>query len=352
MEENIIFGIVYTILDEEVGPNPYVSIPKELPDDIKMLTSIKAITVLTGDKGITTSSLIYLPFPTLKLKGIIKFIESKDNKRRGGILQSALTLLFSEEHDLTFYKYVNDLETIFNKTAKNLKVLEELHAEKTTFEQEIELFRTDLLGLLDELRTNEYSLGDFKAFPDIVKGKETINYQFKVILIGEMGVGKTSLVLRFCSGAFKRTYISTIGVNVSDKLVKVKDNKIVQLVIWDIAGQIKFQTMRTEFYKGAKGIFFVFDLTDPNSFNNIKSWYQDIKNNLSSSEKNAKKRELFGFLIGNKRDLKEERKVKAEDALKLSKELNLEYLETSALSGDNVQATFYKMAENLYLKNK
>ncbi len=352
MDENIIFGIVYTLLDEEVGPNPYVSVPRDLPDDIKMLTSIKAITVLTGDHGITTSSLIYLPFPTLKLKGIIKFIESKDNSRRGGILQSALTLLFSEEHDLTFYKYVNDLEAIFDKTAKNLKVLEEMHADKMIFEQEVDLFRTDLLGLLDELRTNEYSLGSFTPFPDVVKGKETINYQFKVILIGEMGVGKTSLVLRFTSNAFKRTYISTIGVNVSDKLVKVKDNKIVQLVIWDIAGQIKFQTMRTEFYKGAKGIFFVFDLTDPKSFETIKGWYEDIKHNLGSLPKGSKKMELFGFLIGNKQDLKEERKVKIEDAIKLSKELNLEYLETSALSGDNVQVTFLKMAENLYNRNK
>lgn len=351
MDTNIIYGLIYTQLDEILGPNPYLTVPDDITEEIKMLVSVKAITILTGDQGITTSSLIYLPFPTLKLKGIIKFIESKDDARRGGILQSAITLLFKEEYDIIFYKYVNDIETLFNKIAKNIKILEELKADKSTFTKEVLVFRENLLGLLEELRTNEYSLKGLKAFPDIVKGKDIINFQFKVILCGDQGVGKTSLVLRFTSDVFKRTYISTIGVNVTDKVVQVS-KLLIQLVIWDVAGQIKFQTMRTEFYKGAQGTFFVFDLTDPKSFENIKGWYQDIKNYLATTEKDAHKRKLFGFLIGNKADLREERKIKIEDALKLSKELNLEYIETSALSGDNVKVAFYKMAENLYQRNK
>jgi small GTP-binding protein len=132
-----------------------------------------------------------------------------------------------------------------------------------------------------------------------------------------------------------------LGVHVSDKIFKIKES-YVQLVLWDIAGQQKFQTMRQQFYLGSDGLFLIFDLSNPNSLESISNWYFDIQNQLKNRPI------LTGFVIGNKKDLTLESDNLSEKGTDLARYLNLGYIETSALTGENVERAFYTIAETLY----
>ena len=110
-----------------------------------------------------------------------------------------------------------------------------------------------------------------------------------------------------------------------------------EFVLWDIAGQQKFNIMRKHFYKGANGQILVFDLTRPETLESIPKWYEDIKNNLGE--------EIQGIIVGNKNDLVEQRQVMQEKVRKIAEKLNLEYIETSALTGVNVDEAFLKLGE-------
>ncbi|MCK4780342.1 MAG: GTP-binding protein, partial [Candidatus Lokiarchaeota archaeon] len=145
--------------------------------------------------------------------------------------------------------------------------------------------------------------------------------------------------------AFIRTYIPTLGVSISEKNIKV-NNDYVNLILWDIAGQSKFEIMRRHFYKGSEAVILIFDLTNLKSFESIPNWYNDVIKNLKMQNE-----ELIGFILGNKEDLLDERKVSVEQANEIAKKLNLEYLETSALTGKNVEESFYKLAKAL-IKSK
>jgi len=342
MEENLIAGIIYSEIDDTLGPNPILWIPSNIPEDTKMNVCIKTSTLLAADKGLIPASIVVLPFPSLNLKGISKYIQIRDETQRGGVKFTIITLLFKEFNDVIFYKGMEHFDSPFNHFAQKIIKLEEFGTNRENIYQEIEELRINILNILEDLRTKEYT----EEFPEKkIRKEEVINYQFKIIVVGDPMVGKTSLILRFTENAFKRTYISTLGVHVSDRVIRLKDSNI-QLVIWDLAGQAKFEVMRTAFYKGVKGILLVFDLTNADSFNNIKSWYNDIMKYANSREK------PIGFILGNKSDLHNEKVVSAEQAFKLADELNLIYFETSALTGDNVVKSFEELAEALYLINR
>jgi len=343
MVEDLISGIVYTELDDEVGPDPKLWIPTDLSEHIKMQVSIKSVTLLTGEVDIP-KRIVIIPFTSLNLKGISKFIQWEDETRRGGVGRTILTLLFNDIDDLIFYKYIEELEELFTEIGGFLKNLEKSKAPKEELLKIIETFKVDLIQTLKELRDNEISSKNKEIFPeDDIEGKETPDYSFKIVICGDKEVGKTSLVLRFTDSAFQRSYKPTIGVNISKKLVNL-DDALIQLIIWDIAGQTQFDTMRKLFYQGADGVILLFDLTNFNTFNNCYNWFKDIKNNL------PKEKPLCGFLIGNKNDLIEERIINPQVAEGLAKDINLEFTETSALTGENVEYVFYQIAEFL-IKN-
>lgn len=341
MSERIINGIIYTILDEEVGPDPKLFIPSTLSDETVLHISIKTITILTSEQGMIPKSLTVLPFPSINQKALIKYLQWEDPDKRGSVGNAAITLLFDEAYDIIFYKYMKDLEFLFNEAAKKISNMEEVGAHK----ESINLVLNDLIKsineLFQELRAQEYSEPAETVFPE--ERKRT--YQFKIILIGDPMVGKTSTVLYFTNKAFRRSYLPTLGVSVTKKEVTF-DNIIVQLVIWDIAGQEKFHAVRQDFYSGSKGIFLVFDLTNRTSFSNIQKWYEDVNKNISDEE------EIIGFVLGNKCDLEKQRKIDKTEAIQLANKLNLNYFETSALRGDNIDKAFMSIAKRLYMINK
>ncbi|MFX1258188.1 MAG: Rab family GTPase [Promethearchaeota archaeon] len=346
MKKNIITGIIYTEVDDTIGPSPIFWDPSDLSEKVRILVSIKTITMLTAEKDHIPQSIAIIPFPSLNLKGIIKYIEIEDETRRGGIYTSAITLLFDEIDDVIFYKGMEYFDSAFKDIAQNLNNAHALNSNREGIANEIRKFRENILNILDDLKLKEDSDHQSEAFPEKgITHKDKINYQFKIIVCGDPMVGKSSIILRFTDNAFKRTYISTMGVNVSQKVINVKDSYI-QCVIWDLAGQTKFELMRSAFYKGAKGVLLVFDLTNLKSFKNLKKWYKDITNNLDTDD------QLIGFILGNKNDLVEERKITKSEAFELANKFDLEYFETSALTGNNIENSFYKLAEELYLKNK
>jgi small GTP-binding protein len=307
-----------------------------------MLAGIKSVSILTGEGEFIPKSLVVVPFPSVSLKGIIKFIKWEDSSRRGGYARSSITILFNEADDVIFYKYMNNLEEECQKYATRLIALEKKQDKKAKFIEELSSICEQLLLTLEKYRDDELNgLSSITTSKIETKKEEISNYVFKIIVCGDAEVGKSSIVLRFTDNAFKRRYLPTLGTNISEKILEIRD-VTVQLILWDIAGQKKFQRMRKHFYGGSNGVILVFDLTRSNTFKTLSSTYQDIKNSLTNGE------DIAGFIIGNKNDL-ENRQIKREDAEKLSKKLNFEYIETSALTGENVEESFLKLAETMYM---
>ena len=345
MERQIIKGVIYSELDEDLGPNPKAYIPEDFPQIQLILISVKTFAILTGEKGFIPESLVILPFPSFNLKGLVKYIKWDDPEKRGGIGQSNIAIFFEEIDDAIFYKYLKEISVPFNEIAQNIAYLEQSNAPKEDYINELINLESALTELLEELKIQELSRSKVDTLQ--IKDRSLIDYQFKIILVGDPTVGKTSLILRYTDNAFRRAYVSTMGVHVSNKIFKAEDSTIIQLVLWDIGGQERFKLIRQQFYQGLDAIFLIFDLTNPDSFNSISDWFSDIKSQIGSSEDG-----IPGFLIGNKKDLENELKINTAKAQELAVKLNLEYIETSANSGENVDKAFSNIANFLYESRK
>ncbi len=164
-------------------------------------------------------------------------------------------------------------------------------------------------------------------------------YIFKVLLIGEAAVGKTSLTLKFVHGKFKSDYLLTVGMEPYSKYLKL-GNDMATLSIWDIAGQQRFDVFRTMFFRGAKAALLVFDLTRPATLTKLDDWHEDLLKNAGE--------DVITILVGNKNDLEDLRSVPKKDALAFAKKIKaLTYIETSAKTGDNVNESFITITEKL-----
>ena len=340
--KKLIDAVIYKDIHDELGPNPIHWLPANLPESVRMLVGIKTVTILSGDQGAVPDSLLIIPFPSLKLKGLIKYIEREDESKRGGFARSAITFLFKETDDVIFYKYMGYLKAPFDETTRIIIDLERNNAEIDVIFEEIKILQESISKLLDDFRTKEIYSPASKEFPEKrIKDEKVVDYRFKLVVVGDPGVGKTSTILRFTDNAFLRTYIPTLGVSINEKIFHGKTG-VIEMILWDIAGQAKFQTMRRHFYQGSEAILLIFDLTNRLSFMSIINWYNDVMKNM---EKHHHK--MVGYIFGNKSDLTDLRKVKLAEAMSLAKELNLKYIETSALTGSNVEYAFYDIADQV-----
>lgn len=156
------------------------------------------------------------------------------------------------------------------------------------------------------------------------------DHLFKLLIIGESGVGKTCLLLRFTDDSFTANHLTTIGIDFKIKIINL-ENKLIKLQIWDTAGQERFRTITKTYYKGAHGIILTYDVTDENSFKNIKNWIKQIEQNAQTN--------VCKVLVGNKCD-KPDRKVSEEEGRKLANDFGMNFFETSAKSNQNVNETF------------
>merc|ERR1712220_9033 len=161
------------------------------------------------------------------------------------------------------------------------------------------------------------------------------DYVFKLVLIGDSGVGKSCLLLRFADDTYTESHISTIGVDFKIRTIQL-DGKTIKLQIWDTAGQERFRTITSSYYRGAHGIIVVYDTTDAQSFEAVKTWLHEIDRYASEN--------VNKLLVGNKSDLTNKRQVEKDSAQEFATSVNIPFLETSAKSAANVEEAFMTMA--------
>ena len=183
---------------------------------------------------------------------------------------------------------------------------------------------------IEELSPNDYNKEDYKV---------------KLIIVGDSGVGKTNLITRFASDKFDKNSKATIGVEFIYKTLKINKD-IFKIEIWDTAGEERYKSITTAYYKGARGAIIVYDITSEQSFNNIETWIHEVKGKSSNN--------LQILMVGNKSDLYKDRKISLEKGIEKAQSLNLHLFETSALDKTNVTEAFYCLFKEIYLaiKNK
>ncbi|KAL9443527.1 hypothetical protein AB3S75_016818 [Citrus x aurantiifolia] len=168
------------------------------------------------------------------------------------------------------------------------------------------------------------------------------NIQVKLVLLGDMGTGKTSLVLRFVKGQFFDFQESTIGAAFFTQVLSLNEVTI-KFDIWDTAGQERYHSLAPMYYRGAAAAVVVYDTTSMDSFERAKKWVQELQRQGNPN--------LIMFLVANKVDLEEKRKVKNEEGELYAQENGLSFLETSAKSAHNVNELFYEIAKRLVEAN-
>jgi len=168
-----------------------------------------------------------------------------------------------------------------------------------------------------------------------MKNKKIPHY--KILILGDPAVGKSCFLARYVENTFENVYMSTAGMDYKYKDVELGDGKLIKLQIWDTAGQERYRTLTTNLYKGAVGIVLIYDITNKKTFDNVRSWITSIE------EETSKK--IILILVGNKADLKDERKVQKEEGEDIAKEFNLPFFESSAQSGLNVKSVFETLAK-------
>ena len=151
---------------------------------------------------------------------------------------------------------------------------------------------------------------------------------FKVLLLGDAGVGKTSLMWRFSDDVFNHTYISTIGIDFKLRTIEVQGQKV-RLQVWDTAGQERFHAISVSYYRTAAGIMLVYDITRRRSFENIAKWLRKIDEHA--------KEDVIKLLIGNKCDMEHPRAVMREEGEKLADEYDMAFFETSAKENESIE---------------
>jgi Ras-related protein Rab-8A len=167
---------------------------------------------------------------------------------------------------------------------------------------------------------------------------KSYDYLFKLLLIGDSGVGKTCLLFRFSEDAFNSTFISTIGIDFKIRTIEL-DGKKIKLQIWDTAGQERFRTITTAYYRGAMGIMLVYDITNEKTFENIKNWIRNIEEHAAP--------DVQKMILGNKCDMNDKRVVTKERGEQLALEYGIRFMETSAKASMNVEESFYILSRDI-----
>ena len=195
----------------------------------------------------------------------------------------------------------------------------------------------DIINAQNELSNNKIKLNE--TLP--VKNNIPI-YKFKIVLIGNISVGKSSIIKRFVNNEFDEEYVCTIGTELSKKSLLVSQNKMLELFIWDTCGQEKYRSITRQYYAKAHTILLVFDLTSEKAFDDLQSWYEEALEYINDAK-------CMFFLLGNKSDLKKEIKINEEDIrafMKKNQKIK-QYFEVSALNGHNIDLSFDKIGNHL-----
>ena len=162
---------------------------------------------------------------------------------------------------------------------------------------------------------------------------------FKILVLGDPSVGKSCFLIRYTEDTFQDVYLSTIGMDCKYKDVILEEDKSIRLQIWDTAGQDRFRSITKNLYKGAAGIMLIYDITNRNTFDNVKKWVNSIKEEVTSK--------VVIILVGNKIDLEKKRQVQTDEGEQIAEEFDMPFFECSALTGENINSAFETLAKKL-----
>ena len=172
------------------------------------------------------------------------------------------------------------------------------------------------------------------------EGKNKKEILYKILLLGDWSVGKTCFLMRYTENTFNYIHLSTIGVDFKLKIIKLDNGEEIKIQIWDTAGQDRYRTITKSYIRGAHGIILIYDVTSRKSFEGIQSWVKQIKDQVSSK--------VCVALVANKID-KEKREVSPEEGIKLGKEIDYPFYESSAKEGKNINECFDNLIKQIYL---
>ena len=175
-----------------------------------------------------------------------------------------------------------------------------------------------------------------------MKSEEDYDYLFKIVLIGDSGVGKSNLLYRFTRNEFNLESKTTIGVEFSQKNVQI-EGKSIRAQIWDTAGQERYRAITSAYYRGALGALLVYDVCKAETFESLGKWLKELKDHTDA--------QTTIMLVGNKSDLRHLRAVKTEEAAAFAQKNKLAFIETSALENNNVTQAFENTLEQIYSKS-
>ncbi|XP_048356250.1 ras-related protein Rab-39B-like [Sphaerodactylus townsendi] len=167
------------------------------------------------------------------------------------------------------------------------------------------------------------------------------HYQFRIIMLGDSTVGKSSLLKRYAEGVFQESMSQTVGVDFYVHFLEIKPGLHIKLQFWDTAGQERFRSVTRSYYRNSAGAVLMFDLTNRASFESIKKWHQEVMETV-------KPYHVVFVLVGHKSDLKDECKVEQKEAEKLASSLGAKYIETSAKTSQNVEEAFQILTLAIY----
>jgi small GTP-binding protein len=173
----------------------------------------------------------------------------------------------------------------------------------------------------------------------MARAEEEYNYLFKLVLIGDSGVGKSNLLSRFTRNEFNLESKTTIGVEFATKTIE-HEGKIIKAQVWDTAGQERYRAITSCFYRGAVGAMLVYDICKPSSFENVERWLKELQDHADSS--------IVVMLVGNKTDLRHLRAIKTEEGAGFAQKHRISFMETSAMDSSNVEVAFNTVLHQVY----
>jgi len=179
----------------------------------------------------------------------------------------------------------------------------------------------------------------FSPIFDAMANGQEYDYLYKVVLIGDSGVGKSNLLSRFTRNEFNLETKSTIGVEFATRSIQA-DGKTIKAQIWDTAGQERYRAITSAYYRGAVGALLVYDIAKNVTFKNVERWLAELRENAANN--------IVIMLVGNKSDLRHLREVPTDTAKEFSEKNNLLFIETSALDSSNVELAFQNILTEIY----
>ena len=303
------------------------------PDKAKYkVVAMKTIDILHEGKKIP-KKLSTMDFTTIEKKGLVKAFNLSQSSKRESQQLRTITILFDEQDDAIFYKYNDDFAHNFSQCVESISKNPIDFTREYDFSKDLQEFHYNINDTIEKLSKLEFPSKNTHEFPVSPVIRKEPSFYFKLIVVGDPAVGKTSTILRYTDNAFQRSYISTIGANLSIKDIEF-EGEIIELVVYDLAGQAKYSAIRDQFYQKTNAIIMIFDITNKTSFESMPKWYADLQKSLTNFK------DIPLILCGNKADLSDIRVIPEQSAIEYAKQLNIKYFEISALTGQNNKLIF------------